>query len=159
MLCESKSAPLEVIDCSCCHCWNTPPTASPCPHPLFGLHKCSASTNECQWVQCFHGRIQWHTFASHALPYQMSFCQTAPLVPSVTEQQHVMGYWWKGSTSTAAPPSALGITGWHNKTGDITFGAALIHGVLETNQNVYLYNLWKKRLKIPGRWEKSIGNQ
>lgn len=29
----------------CCHCWNQPPTASQCWHPLFDLHKHSESTN------------------------------------------------------------------------------------------------------------------
>jgi len=30
------------------------------------------------------GEIQWHTFVSYALPCQMTFCQTVPLLPSVT---------------------------------------------------------------------------
>ena len=37
----------------CCHCWNTPPTASLCTYPLFGLHKHSESIDECQWVPFF----------------------------------------------------------------------------------------------------------
>ena len=84
----------------CHHCWNGTTTASLCSHPLFGLcerlfglHKCSV--NECQWVPFFpHGGIQRHPFASSALPYQMPFCQIAPLLPSVMQQQHVMEYWW-----------------------------------------------------------------
>jgi len=32
---------------------NAPPTASLCSHPLFGLHKHSASVDECQWVPLF----------------------------------------------------------------------------------------------------------
>ena len=32
-------------------------------HSLFILHKCSESTDECQWVPFFpHGKVQWHTF-------------------------------------------------------------------------------------------------
>ena len=54
----------------------------------------------------WHGRIQWHIFASYALPCQMPFCQTAPLQPSVTQHQHAMKYWWEGSTSTTIPPTS-----------------------------------------------------
>ena len=54
-------------------------------------------------------------------------CQTAPLLPSVTRQQHGTGYWWEGSTSTAVPPpSASDVVGGRHETGGITFGAALI---------------------------------
>jgi len=52
-----------------------------------------------------HGGIQLHTFASYTLPCQTSFCQTALLLPSVTQQQNVMEYWWKGSTSAVTPPT------------------------------------------------------
>ena len=80
--------------CCCCHCQNTPPTASLCSHPLFGLQKHSANVHECQLVPFFpHGGIQLHTFASSAPPCQMLFCQTAPLLPSVTQQQNVIEYW------------------------------------------------------------------
>jgi len=36
----------------------------------------------------------------------MPFCQSAPLLPSVTQQQHAMEYWWKGSTCTAIPSTS-----------------------------------------------------
>jgi len=53
----------------------------------------------------------------------MPFCQTAPLLPSVTQQQTVMDYWWDGSTSTATPPpSAFDTVGQQNKAGGSTFG-------------------------------------
>ena len=49
------------------------------------------------------------------------------LLPSVTQQQNVMEYWWEGPASTATPPtSAPDIMGQHSKTEGITFGAALI---------------------------------
>ena len=52
----------------------------------------------------------------------------APLLPYVTRQQHVMGYWWEGSTSTAIPPmSASDTVDQRNKTRSITFGAVLVH--------------------------------
>jgi len=68
-------------------------------------------------------------FASYALPLQTSFCQTAPLLPSVTQQQHVMEYWWEGSISTATLPiSTSDIMGQKNKIGGITSrGALIIH--------------------------------
>ena len=63
---------------------------------MLGLHKCTASINECQWVPFFpHGGIQLHTSASYSLPYQMPFCETAPLLTSVTQQQNVMDYLWE----------------------------------------------------------------
>lgn len=34
-----------------------------------------------------HGQIQGHTFASSALPFQILFCQAAPFLPSVTQQE------------------------------------------------------------------------
>jgi len=44
------------------------------------------------------------------------FCQTAPLLPSVTWQQHAMGYWWEGSTSAAIPPISISdAVGQHHK--------------------------------------------
>jgi len=45
----------------------------------------------------------------------MSFCQTAPLLPSVTRQQNVTRSWWECSTSTAiAPICASDVMGQHN---------------------------------------------
>ena len=46
----------------------------------------------------------------------MAFGQTAPLLPSVTQQQNVMEYWWEGSTSTATPQlPASDTVSQHNK--------------------------------------------
>ena len=97
--------------------------------PLFGLFKRSASTSECQWMQFFPpGGIQWHILGSHSLTCQRPFCQTAPLLPFVTQQQNVMEYWREGSASAAIPPiSASDVVNQHNKTGGITFRAALVH--------------------------------
>ena len=90
-------------ECKChCHCWNASPTTSLWSHPLFGLQKHSASISECQWVQLFlHGEIQFYPFDSSAVACQKPVFQTAPLLPSVTQQQNVIEYWWEGSTSTA----------------------------------------------------------
>ena len=54
------------------------------------------------------------------------FCQTAPLLPSVTQQQNIMTCWWEGSTSIAIPPISISdIVGQHNKIRSVTLGAAL----------------------------------
>ena len=58
-------------------------------------------------------------------------CQTVPLLPSVTWQQNIMGYWWEGSTSGAiSPESTSDIVGQHHKTGGIIFGAALLYVIV-----------------------------
>jgi len=62
---------------------------------------------------------------------QPVFCQTAPLLPSVTWQKSVMGYWWEGSFSTAVPPTSISDdAGQHNKIGGITYKATFIHNIL-----------------------------
>jgi len=53
-----------------------------------------------------HRDIWLHTLTTYRLPCQMSFRQTPPLLPSVTWQLNVMEYWWKGSTSSATPPTS-----------------------------------------------------
>ena len=74
---------------------------------------------------------QLHTFASCALPCQMPFCQTASLLPSVTQQQNAMEYWWECSASTAIPPTSTSvITGQRSKIGGITFGASLVKFII-----------------------------
>ena len=86
---------------------------------------------------CLHGGIQFHSFASDALLCQTPFCQTAPLLPSVTQQQNVMEY-WEGSASTAIPPTPTSdIMGQHNKIGGTTFGAALDKGKINPVKSVF----------------------
>jgi len=56
----------------------------------------------------------------------MSFCQSALLLPSATQQQKVAEDWWEGSTFTAIPSAFTSdVVGHHNKIGGITFEAAL----------------------------------
>ena len=63
----------------------------------------------------------------HRIPFQTPFSQTAPLLPSVAQQQNVMEYCQESSVSTAIPPiSTSDIMGQHNKIEGITFRAALI---------------------------------
>ena len=73
-----------------------------------------------------HGEIQLHTYASSALPHQALFCPTAPLLPSVTQQQNGTEYWWEGSTSTAIAPVS-DFVDQHQKTGGIIVRAALVN--------------------------------
>jgi len=62
-------------------------------------------------------------FTLYAFPHQTPFCQTAPLLTSVTQQQRVTEYWWEGSTSNAIPPTSTSDTvGQHSKIGGITSG-------------------------------------
>jgi len=90
------------------------------------------SINECQWVLFLpYGGTQWHTIASSALPCQMPFCQTAPLVPSVTWQQYLWEYWWKGSPCTAIPLAFTpDVVGQHHKTGNFPSGATFVKFII-----------------------------
>ena len=99
-----------------------------CSNPLFGLRKCSVSVNEYQWAPFFpYGGVQTQTFATYVFSCQTSLCQTAPLLPSVTQQQNVMGYWQEGSTFTAIPPTSTSdVMGQHHKIGGITFRIACV---------------------------------
>ena len=89
------------------------------------------------------GGIQWHTFASSALPCQMLLRQTAPLLPSVSQQQHIRECWWEGSTFAAIPPSAPDSVSQHNEIGGITFRAALVEEKKYINKTVFQLQ-WEK---------------
>jgi len=68
-----------------------------------------------------------YTFVSYALPCKTPFCQTAHLLPSVSQQQNVIEYWQEGSVSITIPPtSASENMGKHNKIEGITFRTALV---------------------------------
>ena len=105
--------------------------------PLFDLHNHSASVNEYQWVPfSLHGGTQWYPFISYVLPHWMSFCQSAPLQPAVTQQQNVVAYWQEGSTSTAIPSTSTSdVVGQHNKIGGITFRATLVCSFIKQIMN------------------------
>ena len=139
---QRRHAPAEVTSCCCHHSWNTSLSTSLYSHPLSGLQKLSASTDECQWMPFFpRGGIQWHTFPSYTLPCQTPLCQTAPLLPSVTQQKKCnrilvgrfslychttnMLHWHHGPTS---------------KIGGITFRVVLINynsGIILTRGILY----------------------
>ena len=94
-----------------------------------------ASINECWWMPFFpHEGIHFHTFASCILPHQTPLRQTAPLLPSVPQQQNWMRNWWEGSASPTIPPTySSGIVHQCHKIGGITFGADLIYQHFEEN--------------------------
>jgi len=48
----------------------------------------------------------WKTFASYALPCQMAFCQTDPVLPSCTRQQNINKYLQECSAFTVVPPTS-----------------------------------------------------
>lgn len=112
----------------CHYCWKAPSV------PYFA-----------QWVRFFlHRGIQLHNFASYALPCQMLFCLTTPLLYSVTWQQHVMEYWQEDSASTdIPPPSASDVVGKHNKIGGITFAATLIVivGQMASRESLFIWQI------------------
>ena len=100
--------------------------------------------NKCQWVPFFlNGGIQWHTFASWAPPCQMPLCQTAPLLPSVTQQQNVTGILVGrfGLCCLFHQHLPLDVMGQQNKIGGITFRMTYIFQKSETanDANEYLY--------------------
>jgi len=110
--------------------------------------------SECQGVPFFlHVGIQQHTFASSALPCQTPFCHAAPPLSAVaatlSRQQHVMGYWWEGSVSSAiSPTSTCNVVVLRYKRRRINFKAALIfsntRGMLTLISLMELgWDLWK----------------
>lgn len=97
------------------HCWNAPPTASLSSHSLFGLHKCSASTNECRWLPFSpHGGIHFTCLLHPCFSVRRHFV-SAPLLLSVPQQPKVTEFWGEGSTPTAIP-----------LTFTVSFGAGLV---------------------------------
>jgi len=74
--------------CHCHHCWNASPTTALCSHPLFGLHKCSASEDECHLVPFFHmekfnGTLFFiHTFMSDVI---LLYCHSVAIRHKATE--------------------------------------------------------------------------
>ena len=115
MLCLSKSS-ADVT-----HCFTAAITASLLKHTTHRLAVLTSTVwspstfrKHC-WMSIgavffFQGGIQWHAFISSPLPWPPPFCQTAPLLPSVTWKQTVTEYWWEGSTFIAICLSHCGPT-------------------------------------------------
>ena len=86
---------------------NTPPTTS---HPLFGLHKDSASINECQWVLLFQHEdfnstplLHLHFHVRHHSVRLLLCCHLAAKWNGILVE---------GSTSTAIAPTSASL--WAN---------------------------------------------
>ena len=97
------------------HGLNAPPMP-PCAniHWLVFINFQQASMNVTRNVYFPHGGGL--TFILYPLPHQTPLCQTAPVLPSVTQQQNVTGHWWEGSAPTATPPTATSdVVGQHHK--------------------------------------------
>lgn len=106
------------------HCWNTPPIPH-CVHIhcLLSINVQHVSVNVSGCHLFSHGRVQWPSSALYTLPCQVLFCQTAPLQPSVAQQQSAMKNWWEGSSSTAILPTS---------TSDV--------GLMQLNQRHYFHS-------------------
>jgi len=107
-----------------------------------------------------HFRVFIHPFISDTI------FQTTTLLPSVTWQQHVMEYWWEGSTPTAIPPtSASDVIGQHHKIRGITFRAALVFQRISSCAPPTLRNLlplphvWLRALSVTHRQGTSVYEQ
>ena len=119
-------------------------------HCLISINVHQASTNVNGHNFFPHVGIQLQPFASYTLPCQMPLCQSAPLLPSVTWQQNVMGYRWELATSTAVPPTfASDVMGKHNKIGGITFGASLTHKSTYSCQEFFFKSNFTKSFVSP----------
>ena len=70
-----------------------------------------------------HGRIQFHTFVSCALPCQRPFCQTA-ICHTATTYNRIFG---RKVQLLLPPASASDIVGQHNKIEGITFKAEPVY--------------------------------
>jgi len=118
-ICASRGAPLSLSPLL-----KHTTHASLCLHPLVSINIQQAwiNVNRCDFF--LHGGIQFHNFVAYALPHQTPFCQTTPLLPSVTWQQHV-------ARNIGGMPyyitSASDVLGQRNKIGGITFRAAPAH--------------------------------
>ena len=101
---SSKSAPAEVTTI-------TVTTAETNHPPLFGLHKCSASIDECQWVPFFqHGGIYHHLCFIHTSMSDaiLSDCPSAAICCTATICDQIL-------TSTATPISGSDMVDQCNK--------------------------------------------
>ena len=90
------------------------------------------------------------SLCSHPL---FGLCQSAPLLPFVTRQQNVMGYWWKGSNPTAIPPtSASGAMDQHHERRGTTFRAALVTVLPMVSYGCQSTRLSLQHLRIRKHW-------
>ena len=76
------------------------------------IHCLVSRDNRWMWKGAIFSQreIQWHAFALYTFPGQTSFCQTAPLLPPITQRQNAMGYWQEDSTYVSILPTSASAT-------------------------------------------------
>jgi len=100
----------------CHHCWNTLSTPHYADIRSLGrpnIQQAPINVNGCIFFSA------WRNSVPHlcliCTPCQRPFWQTAPPLPSVTQQQNVMQHWREGSISAAIPPTfAFDTVGQHH---------------------------------------------
>lgn len=119
---------MACLSCHCHHYWNAPPTALLRSYPLLvsiNVQQVLMNVNESNFFPVRKNSIPHLCFIQTSLSDAI-FCQTTPLLLSVTWQQYKKEYWWEGSFSPAIPPSASDVVSQYNKIGGVTFAFALI---------------------------------
>ena len=127
-ICASRNGLLPLLPLLKCRT-----TASLCSHLLFGLQKCSASVDECQWVQFFLFFIFFCmeefivTPLLHLHFHIIHHCVRLPLCYHLLHSNK-MQWNMNGKVQSLLPyhqhPTV--IVGQYNKIGGITFGADFI---------------------------------
>jgi len=136
-ICTSRGEPVAVSTAEMPH------PLPPCAHS----HCLDTINIQQEWMPMGAIFSIWWNSVTHLCFIHTSMSETASLLPSVTQQQHVMEYWWEGAASTAIPPtSASDVIGQHHKIGGITLRAALVgicvHVKCETyGVHCYMYYL------------------
>ena len=138
-------------------CWNASLTASVHSHPLCGLRKHSASSNECQWVPLFqHWGIQWHTFASWVLLVSDTIlpdCPSAAICHLAKKCNRVLVGRFNLCHTTSI---CLWCHGIHRKIEDVTFRAALVPLLKLHSSKKLNWVIWAQRISFSNNcWQGS----
>ena len=125
--------------CHCHHCWNGPLTASLYSHPLFGLHKCWASIDKCEWMQFFFS--VWrnlmthlcfiHTSMSDAI---LSDCPSAVISHTVTQCKRTLAGRFNLCCHTTNICLASDVMDHNNKMGALLLDQPLYYIVILENR-------------------------
>ena len=119
----------------------------------------------CAYIHCFVSlNIQWASVNANEYHYEYHHMEEFDSTPFLHVtfhvryhivrqplcchflQQNIMKYWWGGSASTDIPStSTSNVVGQHDKTGGITFRAALILH-FKTDLDGYVLTHWKLKM-------------
>jgi len=102
--------------CCGCHCWSTPPTTSPCSHPLYDVQHL-AIVSEHQWVPFFSPtwrNSMTHLCFTHSSMSDAIFsdCPSAAIFPTATKCNGILV--WRFSLYCHTPQHPH-LTSWDNK--------------------------------------------